>query len=262
MARKIWSEAEETLLLWALTSMVQSTMWNAEDGIFRPDYLNYLQGLMAVEFPIEEYHIEAKIKRWKQTYWVILNLINVPGFHWDPTQHRVVAEDDVWEAHIQVSLNFMLNFFPNLFTILKGEFALSFMTGQIWLRLLGGSYLIHETHDRTNGKRDESTGTHPMTAKFEFIQSVREAFGSDSKEYTKFVQLMRDFRDKRILFLKFCMFWPFWVIKQLYVTKKPRYCNEEHLAAKNGIQGGLNTLNLWSDEDALHFDAELLKKEP
>lgn len=62
-------------MLWALTSMVQSMMWNAEAGIFHPDYLNYLQGLMAVEFPdtpIGEYHIEAKIKRWTTyaTIWL------------------------------------------------------------------------------------------------------------------------------------------------------------------------------------------------
>ncbi|KAI8568644.1 hypothetical protein RHMOL_Rhmol02G0216400 [Rhododendron molle] len=42
-------------------------MWNTEAGTFLPDCLNCLQGLMAVEFsdtPIEEYHIEARIKRW------------------------------------------------------------------------------------------------------------------------------------------------------------------------------------------------------
>ncbi|KAI8543550.1 hypothetical protein RHMOL_Rhmol08G0227400 [Rhododendron molle] len=75
--------------------MVQSTMWNAEAGIFHPDYLNYLQGHIAVEFPdapIEEYQIKDKITRWKQACSVILNLIQVPGFHWDPTQHKVVAE--------------------------------------------------------------------------------------------------------------------------------------------------------------------------
>ncbi|KAI8560306.1 hypothetical protein RHMOL_Rhmol04G0245300 [Rhododendron molle] len=104
MARRAWSEAEETLLLWLLTIMVQSTMWNTEAGTFHPGYLNYPKGLMVVEFPdagMEEYHSLGKIKWWKRICRIIVDLIHVPGFDWDPTQHEVVAEDDVWDAYIK-----------------------------------------------------------------------------------------------------------------------------------------------------------------
>ncbi|KAF7150712.1 hypothetical protein RHSIM_Rhsim02G0174400 [Rhododendron simsii] len=49
--------------------MIQSPMWNAAQGTFNPGYLNYLQGVMAIEFPdapIEIIHIQTKIMRWKR----------------------------------------------------------------------------------------------------------------------------------------------------------------------------------------------------
>lgn len=75
MAHRAWSEAEEALLLYWFTVKVRSAMWNTEAGIFHPCYLNYLKGLMAVEFSQvgirETMHIEGKIKRWKRTCYLM-----------------------------------------------------------------------------------------------------------------------------------------------------------------------------------------------
>ncbi|KAI8572637.1 hypothetical protein RHMOL_Rhmol01G0214900 [Rhododendron molle] len=104
MARRIWSEVEESRLLSVLTSLTQTPMWNAAQGTFNPAYMNYVQAVMDVEFPdaaIEEIHIKTKIFRWKQTCKVILNLMHTPGFDWDPARHEVVAEDHVWATYLQ-----------------------------------------------------------------------------------------------------------------------------------------------------------------
>ncbi|KAI8565920.1 hypothetical protein RHMOL_Rhmol03G0298200 [Rhododendron molle] len=63
------------------------------------------------DFPnaaIEKLHIEAKVKKWRRTCFVIVDLIDCPGFEWDASQNMVVAEDDVWTAFLQVSLNKVL----------------------------------------------------------------------------------------------------------------------------------------------------------
>ncbi|KAI8560068.1 hypothetical protein RHMOL_Rhmol04G0226500 [Rhododendron molle] len=65
--------------------MVRSAMWNTEAGTFHPYYLNYLKGLMAVEFSQagigETMHIEGKIKRWKRTCYLMQNLIHLFRFN-------------------------------------------------------------------------------------------------------------------------------------------------------------------------------------
>lgn len=75
MAQRAWSEAEVALLLYWFTVMVCLAMWNTEAGTFHPYYLNYLKGIMTVEFSQagigEIMHIEGKIKRWKRTCYLM-----------------------------------------------------------------------------------------------------------------------------------------------------------------------------------------------
>ncbi|KAF7147341.1 hypothetical protein RHSIM_Rhsim03G0124800 [Rhododendron simsii] len=52
---------------------------------------------------IEEWHIEAKIKKWCRTCFIIVNLLDHPGFEWNASQNMVVAEDDVCVALLQVN---------------------------------------------------------------------------------------------------------------------------------------------------------------
>ncbi|XP_058202061.1 uncharacterized protein LOC131328381 [Rhododendron vialii] len=104
--RHNWVQDEEMLLISELKSMAVSRLWTTSSGHFRPSYTSYLKRFMNNDFPdasIEEWHIEAKIKKWRRTCFIIVNLLDRPGFEWDASQNMVVAEDDVWDAFIQVN---------------------------------------------------------------------------------------------------------------------------------------------------------------
>ncbi|KAI8551588.1 hypothetical protein RHMOL_Rhmol06G0197700 [Rhododendron molle] len=104
--RHNWVQAEEILLISVLKSMVESRLWTTGSGHFRSGYLRYLKRIIDSDFPdaaIEEWHIEAKIKKWRRTCFIIVNLLDHPGFEWDASQKMVVAEDDVWAAFLQVT---------------------------------------------------------------------------------------------------------------------------------------------------------------
>ncbi|KAF7127094.1 hypothetical protein RHSIM_Rhsim11G0034200 [Rhododendron simsii] len=103
--RHNWVQGEEMLLISVLKSMVESRLWTTGSGHFRPGYVRYLKRFMDSDFPdagIEEWHIEAKIKKWRRTCFIIVNLLDRPGFEWDASQNMVVAEENVWAAFIQV----------------------------------------------------------------------------------------------------------------------------------------------------------------
>ncbi|KAI8532428.1 hypothetical protein RHMOL_Rhmol11G0213600 [Rhododendron molle] len=96
--RHNWVQAEEMLLISVLKSMVESRLWTTRSGHFRPGYLSYLKRIIESDFPavaIEEWHIEAKIKKWRRTCFIIVNLLDHPGFEWNESQNTVVAEDAV-----------------------------------------------------------------------------------------------------------------------------------------------------------------------
>ncbi|KAI8573025.1 hypothetical protein RHMOL_Rhmol01G0247300 [Rhododendron molle] len=96
--RHNWVQAEEILLISVLKSMVESRLWTTGSGHFRPGYLRYLKRIIDNDFPdaaIEEWHIEAKIKKWRRTCFIIVNLLDHPRFEWNASQNMVVAEDDV-----------------------------------------------------------------------------------------------------------------------------------------------------------------------
>ncbi|KAF7124140.1 hypothetical protein RHSIM_Rhsim12G0123400 [Rhododendron simsii] len=105
MVRHNWVQAEEMLLISVLKSMVESRLWTTESGHFRLGYVRYLKCFMDSDFPdagIEEWHIEAKIKKWRRTCFIIVNLLDRPGFEWDASQNMVVAKENVWAAFVQV----------------------------------------------------------------------------------------------------------------------------------------------------------------
>ncbi|KAI8569120.1 hypothetical protein RHMOL_Rhmol02G0254100 [Rhododendron molle] len=80
--RHNWVQAEEILLISVLKSMVESRLWTTGSGHFRPGYLRYLKRIIDSDFPdaaIEEWHIEAKIKKWRRTCFIIVNLLDHPG---------------------------------------------------------------------------------------------------------------------------------------------------------------------------------------
>ncbi|KAI8573026.1 hypothetical protein RHMOL_Rhmol01G0247300 [Rhododendron molle] len=79
--RHNWVQAEEILLISVLKSMVESRLWTTGSGHFRPGYLRYLKRIIDNDFPdaaIEEWHIEAKIKKWRRTCFIIVNLLDHP----------------------------------------------------------------------------------------------------------------------------------------------------------------------------------------
>ncbi|KAF7145718.1 hypothetical protein RHSIM_Rhsim04G0133300 [Rhododendron simsii] len=81
--RHNWVQAEEILLISVLKSMVESRLWTTGSGHFRPGYLSYLKHIMDSDFPdagIEEWHIEAKVKKWRRTCFVIVDRIDRPGW--------------------------------------------------------------------------------------------------------------------------------------------------------------------------------------
>ncbi|KAF7135588.1 hypothetical protein RHSIM_Rhsim08G0085600 [Rhododendron simsii] len=81
--RHNWVQGEEMLLISVLKSMVESRLWTTGSGHFRPGYVRYLKRFMNSDFPdagIEEWHIEAKIKKWRRTCFIIVNLLDRPGF--------------------------------------------------------------------------------------------------------------------------------------------------------------------------------------
>ncbi|KAI8572442.1 hypothetical protein RHMOL_Rhmol01G0198900 [Rhododendron molle] len=91
-----WVQADETLLVSVLKSMVESQLWTTGSGHFHLGYTSYLKRFMDSDFPnagIEEWQIEAKIKKWRRTCFITVDLIDRPGFEWDASENMVVAED-------------------------------------------------------------------------------------------------------------------------------------------------------------------------
>lgn len=47
-------------------------------------------------------HISSKIHVWKKTYGALNTILSRSGFGWNDTAHVVDADDQVWDAYIQV----------------------------------------------------------------------------------------------------------------------------------------------------------------
>ncbi|KAI8547537.1 hypothetical protein RHMOL_Rhmol07G0203800 [Rhododendron molle] len=117
-ARRAWSDEEEESLLEKLTTLVDQGVWQADNG-FHPGYLDVLENQMRVSFPdagIKQNHIEGKIKKWKRDYLDLDAILQIPGFGWNPNEHKLVVENDVWNEFVRGRpqlRNFRDKEFPN-----------------------------------------------------------------------------------------------------------------------------------------------------
>ncbi|KAI8555558.1 hypothetical protein RHMOL_Rhmol05G0181200 [Rhododendron molle] len=104
MARRVWTEVEEQMLLTNVTNLVDEGIWEGNGNGWHPDYLAVLQNQMQASLPeagIEQHHIATKMKAWKREYSCVANMIHSTGFGWNANENRFVVEDEVWNDYVR-----------------------------------------------------------------------------------------------------------------------------------------------------------------
>ncbi|XP_058193362.1 uncharacterized protein LOC131310389 [Rhododendron vialii] len=106
MARRAWTEAEEEKLLDNITSLVDAGVWQGEHGGMIPASFEVLQHQMTAAFlqgGFTKNIIEGKIKKWKETYFTIEDMMLTPGFGWNPNENRLVVDNEDWNEFVRVN---------------------------------------------------------------------------------------------------------------------------------------------------------------
>ncbi|XP_024977598.1 uncharacterized protein At2g29880-like [Cynara cardunculus var. scolymus] len=105
---QVWTNIEETKLVEALVTMVNTGAFKADNG-FKSGYLTYLEQALKESLSgsdiLGKPNVESKLKIMKKDWIVVHDMINgsyTSGFGYDSVKHCVVAEDQVWESYLQV----------------------------------------------------------------------------------------------------------------------------------------------------------------
>ncbi|XP_060671461.1 uncharacterized protein LOC125423312 [Ziziphus jujuba] len=104
-SRRTWSRGEEEALLVLLDEAVASGQ-RCDTGAFKPGTLNMIERQLAEMCPNSGLratpHIESKLKKWKEQYGIIYDMLNKSGFGWNDTLKCVeIDSDDAWKTYVQ-----------------------------------------------------------------------------------------------------------------------------------------------------------------
>ena len=107
-----WEAFEEEVLLSVLEDLVARKQ-RCDTGAFKQGTLIEIAKVVNVLCPNSNIkatpHIESKLKKWKKTYSLVLDMINTSGFAWNDVKKCVeVDSDDAWQPYVQVHILFYL----------------------------------------------------------------------------------------------------------------------------------------------------------
>ncbi|KAB2594899.1 hypothetical protein D8674_030349 [Pyrus ussuriensis x Pyrus communis] len=103
--RRKWEAFEEEVLLSVLEDFVARKQ-RCDTGAFKQGTLIEIAKAVNVLCPNSNIkatpHIESKLKKWKKTYSLVLDMINTSGFAWNDVKKCVeVDSDDAWLSYVQ-----------------------------------------------------------------------------------------------------------------------------------------------------------------
>ena len=111
--KRKWSEDEDEKLVEALTELVNSGNFKADNG-FKPGYLTFLETTLQAKLPElglkGKPHLESRIKTLKKDFTVVYDMrygSNSSGFGWDSENHVVTAPRDMWISYLKASSYFL-----------------------------------------------------------------------------------------------------------------------------------------------------------
>ena len=110
--RRKWEAFEEEVLLGVLEDFVARKQ-RCDTGAFKQGTLVEIAKAVNVLCPHSNIkanpHIESKLKKWKKTYSMVVDMINTSGFAWNDVKKCVeVDSDDAWQTYVQVHILFYL----------------------------------------------------------------------------------------------------------------------------------------------------------
>ena len=110
--RRKWEAFEEEVLLGVLEDFVARKQ-RCDTGAFKQGTLVEIAKVVNVLCPHSNIkanpHIESKLKKWKKTYSMVVDMINTSGFAWNDVKKCVeVDSDDAWQTYVQVHILFYL----------------------------------------------------------------------------------------------------------------------------------------------------------
>ncbi|KAM1056624.1 hypothetical protein ACFX2J_029803 [Malus domestica] len=103
--RRKWEAFEEEVLLGVLEDFVARKQ-RCDTGAFKQGTLVEIAKAVNVLCPHSNIkanpHIESKLKKWKKTYSMVVDMINTSGFAWNDVKKCVeVDSDDAWQTYVQ-----------------------------------------------------------------------------------------------------------------------------------------------------------------
>lgn len=112
-----WTAVEDRALVESLLDLVNNGKWKAENGTFKPGYLQHLENIMNEKIPgcglKAQPHIDSRVKILKRQYNAISEMLgpNASGFGWNEDLKCVVVEKSIFDEWVKVSLSNMILIF-------------------------------------------------------------------------------------------------------------------------------------------------------
>lgn len=109
-----WTALEDSKLVECLLHIANSGKWKANNGTFKPGYLQHLEKLMHEKIPRcglkAQPHIDSRIKILKKQYHAISEMLghSASGFEWNEEEKCVVVDKNVYDEWVKVSFFVLL----------------------------------------------------------------------------------------------------------------------------------------------------------
>ena len=112
-SKRKWTPAKDIKLVEALVEYHHEREGSPENK-FKPGYLKILEEKISTKLPNAglraKLHIESRLRTLKREFQVIHEMLtgpNTSGFGWDTVRKCVTAENDVWDAYVQVKFTIL-----------------------------------------------------------------------------------------------------------------------------------------------------------
>lgn len=106
-----WTSVEDSKLVECLVDLTNCGKWKADNGTFKPGFLQQIQKMMSDKIPGCELraqpHIDSRIKLLKKQYHAISEMLgpSASGFGWNDDIKCVVVEKIVFDEWVKVSIS-------------------------------------------------------------------------------------------------------------------------------------------------------------